>query len=224
MSEQLFGGNTEVPANVEAKPEAKVDGNERTFTGAEIEQIVKDRILREAKKTAKLTSTYENKIAELEEKLTSGGKAKANVEEDLRAKLSKYDDERKALSSKLSQYRNDSLAAQVERALVAHDCLDPEIVRDHFLGRRLVELDDDDSIVVNNETGRLDDLVKDYLDKKPHLRRGTSQGGTGSKGPSRPAISKPLDVANAKNWTAEEFEAYKASQNIKSNGGKSRLF
>lgn len=229
MSEQLFSGTpAEKPANVEAqpteKPEAKVDGNEPTFTGQDVEEIVKKRVLRESKNTAKLKSSYEQQIAELKEKLESGGKAKANVDDDLRSKLSKYEEQQKALTSKLSQYRQDSLASKIERALVAHDCLDAEIVRDHFLSRKLVELDEDDEVVVNNETGRLDDLVKDYLEKKPHLKRATSQGGVGSKGPGRSVVSRPLDVANARNWTAEDLEAYKASQNIKTQNGKTRLF
>jgi hypothetical protein len=185
-------GQTDVqPANVETSPvEAKVDGevqqSERTYTGADLEKVVKDRLTREQKKFAKEREDLQKRLSDLEQK--ASGKVSPNIEEDMKGRLSKYEEEKRSLAVKLDKYRQDNLRATIERALIAQDCLDPEVVRDHLLSKSLVHLDDEDNVVVENVSGSLDDLVKDYLEKKPHLRRATSQGGVGSKGPQRPAI------------------------------------
>src|SRR5438874_2100218 len=86
---------TEVqPADVPAVPvEANVDGNdtskiERTYTAADLEQIVKDRLKRERKK---LAGEYEPRIAELEKKLgTPGQQHVSPKQEDFQAKLTQF--------------------------------------------------------------------------------------------------------------------------------------
>ena len=188
-------------ANVEADAEEqKVDGedksDEQKYTATYLETAIKDRVLREQKKFAKERADLEKKLSDYEKKATS------NVEEDLRSKLTQYETEKKATAEKLDKYRQESLSSKIERALVAQDCLDPEVVRDHFLGRNLVHLDDDDELVVENLTGSLDDLVKDYLLKKPHLKRAPQAGGVGSKGPIR-----PMTVNGPQDMTADELGA-----------------
>jgi hypothetical protein len=183
-----FAGQTAQEAHVEPEvvvPEVngseQVSSTERTFSTADVEQIVKDRLAREQKKFAKERSEWESKLAP---KVVS-----SNVEEDLRNKLSAYESEKKQLSEKLTKYQQDNLRAQVERKLSAAECLDPEVVIDHFMSRNLVHLDEDGQMVVENATGSLDDLVTDYLFRKPHLRRASVSTGVGSKAPSRPVAA-----------------------------------
>ena len=182
-----------VVPEVDGEPEKKVE-EERRYSAADLEQVVKDRLAREQKKFAKERAEWEVKQAPKAQS--------SNVEEDLRSKLATYESEKKQLSDKLNKYQQDNLRAQVERKLNAADCLDPEVVIDHFMSRNLIHLDDDGSVVVENATGSLDDLVTDYLARKPHLRKATVSTGIGSRAPSRPAAS----TGNLSDMSTEELK------------------
>jgi hypothetical protein len=196
------GTKTEPVKEGNVNPEAvepKVDGEEsskpvvveddkadkpedRKYSASDLEQIVKERLARERKKFDREKSEWENKH-------TVPKPASTNVEEDLRSKLATYENDKKQLNEKLTKYQQDNLRSHIEKTLNAANCLDPEVVIDHFISKNLVHLDDDGEMVVENTTANLDDLVQDYLSKKPYLLKATATNGVGSKAPKRPVTS-----------------------------------
>lgn len=176
---------TDVPKEVNPTTEpveAKDGGSEvqqeqeRTYTAADMQAIVKERLAREQKK-------YEKLLAEAEKKVTVAPKVASNTDDEWRTKMADYEAKAAVLTEQVTKYRSESLTATIERSLNQHGCLDPEVVIDHFKSRNLVHLDDDGNVVVENDSGRLDDLVKDYLAKKPHLVKAQTVTGVGSKAP-----------------------------------------
>jgi hypothetical protein len=180
-----------VESNVGAKDE--VQSEERLFKGAEVEQIVRDRINRERKKFDVEKTTYETKLADLQ-KTTTSPTVSPNLEADFRAKLAAHEIEKKSLTDKLDKYRRETLRGTVERKLVERDCLDPEVAYWDLTTKGIVKLNDDGEIEVENVNNSLEDAVGEYLSKKPHLVRSKSQGGTGSKAPQNVAAVTPEDA------------------------------
>src|SRR4051812_16489233 len=87
-TEQQSGGASEQAAT-----------SERTFTAQEVEKIVKDRLTREQKKFSK----------QLEEVSAVKKPSSGNVEEDLRNKVSQYEQTNKAMSERLAKLRDGQL-------------------------------------------------------------------------------------------------------------------
>jgi len=204
---ELFGSDQPTPADqVEAQEavspqatdEAKV---EKTFTATDVEQIVKDRLLREQKK-------HQKTLDELQKPKPKSD----NVEQDLRNKLSEFEINHKTLSERLASYRDKSLRGSVMSKLSEAGCNDPELLTDHLLSKKLVHLDEDDSVIVENANNSLDDLIRSELNKRPHLVKPSGMNGLGSKAPS----SKTKTVISSdqlRNASPEEYQAWK-EQNI----------
>jgi hypothetical protein len=149
---------------------------EKTYTAADVERIVRERVVRQNKQ-------WEKKLAESQPQ-----KPSQNVEEDARQKLQAAEERHKVLQVKLEKFRVDGLRAQVSSKLAEAGCIDPGDVTDVLLARNLVHLDDDDQIVTENVTNSLDDLVRDYLSRKPHLVKPSQANGLGTRGPAKPAV------------------------------------
>src|SRR5689334_20178349 len=75
---------------------------EKTFTPAEVEQIVKDRLIREQKR-------YQKTLEELQKPKPKSD----NVEQDLRNKLTEFETSTKTLNERLAAYRDKSLRGTV---------------------------------------------------------------------------------------------------------------
>jgi hypothetical protein len=170
---------------------------DRRFTNEEVDELLEKA---RAKTAYQVRKELEKKHSDTTVKPSKGS---ANVEEELRGKLTQYEESQKTLSAKLNKYRDTTLRASIERELNAQSCVDPEVVIDHFLARNKVELDDDDNVVVNNATGKLSDLVTDYLTKKPHLAKPSQMSGAGTKGPK----AAPQSSTTFGDKSIEEMEA-----------------
>src|SRR3954464_9925865 len=99
MSAEEKGGNADPTEN---------GGNEvaeKSFTASDVERIVKERLTREQKK-------FDKQINELQAAKKPSGSA--NVEEDLRGRLSQYETQTKSLVEKLNTYRGHQLKSTVE--------------------------------------------------------------------------------------------------------------
>jgi hypothetical protein len=200
---------------VEAQPVvANTDGSsetptERTFKESEIQKFLDDRF----KKHSSVVADLQKKLAEAEEK--SSKKVSSNVEEDLRNKLTKYETEIKSRDEKLGEYRQKQLSAELYQKLNTHGCVEPELAVDHFLNRKLVHLDQDGNMVVENVRGNLDDLITDFLDKRPSMRSATVKSGVGSKpnkvASNAPATSQDQRLLEAANAIGVDLERMKNS-------------
>ncbi len=137
---------------------------DRTYTAAEVAKIVQDRLKRVKKEPEQ---------------------ADDNLVNDLRSKYDQQVSATKALTDKLSRMGERTVKATVEARLAEAGCLDPELVAESFLSRKVVSLDDDDQIKVSNAKNSLDELVKDTLAAKPWLVR-PSGPGLGSRSPKVP--------------------------------------
>ena len=168
---------------VEAKSGEVQPAEERRFTAAETERIVKDRLTREQKKFEKERVEWQSKLTAVEKAPRKDTQVNPHIEEEWRSKLTDAETKTRTLTEQLEKYRLNSLDATIERELLAQGCVDPEVVSDHIKTRNLVHHDDEGNLVVENMSGNLSDLVMDYLSKKPHLKTAETTGGAGTKGP-----------------------------------------
>jgi hypothetical protein len=183
---------------VEAKDSTKTQ--EPRYTDADINEAIE-------KAESRLAYKHRKEIDDLKKKVEGVTKSKgnANVEEELRQQIAKYEDGQKVLSDRLSKLGKDVLRGTIERELHAQNCFDPEVVIDHFLARNKVELDDDGKIVVHNRNGKLSDLVSDFLATKPNLVLPSVGTGAGTKGPkAAPSTDSTSKFADK---SVEEMEA-----------------
>jgi hypothetical protein len=201
-----------VAAQVGGSQEAQSSESDRKYTTKEVEAIVKDRLARDRKKVA----AAEKPVTEAPLKAGT-----ANLEEEFKLRTKQWETEKSQLSEKLSKFQTQSLRSTVEKKLSEMGCLDPEIVFDNFHSRGLVKSDEDGQVVVENLSNSLDDLCRDYLAQKPHLVRATASGGVGSKAPKD--FQTVGDLSQIKNWTPEQYNAWKTSQGINKEQ-KNKLF
>lgn len=189
----------EQEANVAAQPvEAEGSGaveKPRTYSSSDIETIVKDRLVRERKKFDKELETVR---ADYE------AKKPASDNEVVKGKLNQLESEKRSLSEKLTRIQTETLRSQVKSKLSEAGCVDPDLVTDHMLTKRLVTMDDDGNTVVDHFSNNLDDLVKDFLGQKPQLVKSGSKGGAGTKGPTQPNATYVAD--DPKTWTDDELK------------------
>jgi hypothetical protein len=174
---------------------------EKTFTQDELNKFA-------AKVRAEEKKKYQKSVDEL------ANKKATPVVPEADNKYSHYEQQILELNTKLSGLRSNQLGNALKSKLSEHGCLDPDLVAGDFLNRKLVSLDDDDSIYVAPETGAvdIDDLVKGYLSKKPHLVKATQSAGLGTKSPG--TLKFVPDSSQIKNMTSEQYQAWKEQNNI----------
>ena len=193
MAESIFGKSAVSPVEQQQAPDtvtqpvvAETGGTDnqtkpqtdapRMYSGDEVEKIVLDRLTRERKRNEK-------------EKATLAAKAPTTpIEEDFRSKLSEYEVKLKEADNKLATFRQKNLEATVQSVAGKFGSLDPELVATQLIGSGKVHLEDDGTLVVENISGSLDELVLEYSKKKPYLFRDPSKGGAGTTGPTQVGI------------------------------------
>ena len=180
---------------------------ERTYSESDIQKMIDGRFKKHNAEKADLLK----KLAEAEEKATR--KVSPNVEEEMRDKLKKYETDIKSRDEKLAEYREKQMTAEIYREL--DDCVDPEVVIDHFINRKLVHLDSHGEMVVENVSGSLRNLVSDFLEKRPHLRKSQTTTGVGSRSPHKVAVNAgtPADQRLAEASAALGIDMNKIRQN-----------
>src|SRR5258706_16308509 len=126
--------------NAEATPTTESGGTEgeKTYSASAVEQIVKDRLARD-RAERKVQKQYEKQLTKPDKP-----SANANVEEDLRGRLSQFEEQSKALNDRLASYRTSQIKSTVEAECAKHGCNDPELLATHFLSKKLVSVDDED--------------------------------------------------------------------------------
>lgn len=193
-----------VEANVTQEDAPKTD--ERKYTGTEMELIVKDRLTRERKKFDKEKAEWQSKqqTEPAPESSKDASKVNPNIESEWKAKLSQHEATNRELAAKLAKYRDVTLTTAIEKELLAQGCVDPELVSNDLRSRKLVESDDEGNLIVGELWGgKLEDLVSDYLSKKPHLVKAQQQGGLGTRAP-KPTAAVSGDPST---WSIEQLEA-----------------
>ena len=155
---------------VEEVPKAGAEGTkpQRMYSGEEVETILRDRL-----KRVKREPESDALVA------------------DLRTKYDQQVQATKDLTERWERSRQQSLRSTVQAHLAEAGCLEPELLADTFLSRKVVKLDDSDNMVVSNANNNLGDLIRDTLASKPHLVRAGGPG-LGSKAPKVPE-SDPTD-------------------------------
>lgn len=198
----------------------------KTFTQAELDKIVADRIARERKKFDKQLEGVdldearrlmaEKEAAELERQ-----KERGEFEQVLKKTVEKKELEIQTYKQKLEQTLVDG---EILRAASANNAVSPEQVSALLKGRvRLadggsVEVLDTDGTLMYNDNGQhlsVSELVSEFLTTNPHFVR-ASVGGSGSKGAVGGSTQKPQSVADmVANWSNGGREAYAALQRKK---------
>lgn len=205
MSEENVNGTTEPAESVK-------EVSDKSYTTADVERIVKDRLARDRKERKAETP------ADQAQKPKASG---SGVEEELRGKLAQYDTLTKTMESKLTAMRDNQLKTTIENECIKAGCNDPELLTTYFLTKKAVRFGDDDSLVVDNLSGSLTDLVKDELAKRPHLAKPTQVSGMGSKATGAPKVPSGKSI---KDMSPEEYAAHREAVGIKTPGGKFKLF
>src|SRR4051812_4507850 len=109
---------------------ASANEDEKMFSVSEVNEIVKQRLLKENRKS--------QKKSEVAAKKPSG------VEEDLRSKVTAYEEKLATYESRLQAQRDRELRTTVEKKLLESGCNDPELLTTYLLSKQLVSYDDND--------------------------------------------------------------------------------
>lgn len=215
MSEEIVESTEEVA--VPAEPEV----TEKTFSQAELDKIVADRVAREQRKFEKKLSGIDLEEAKAllsqkeqveQEKL----KERGEFETILKQTVEKKDSEIASYKARLESTLIDGALLQ---SASTNNAVSPEQVS--ALLRKQTRLAEDGTVEVldNNGTPRYNDsgdllsvneMVSEFLTANPHFVR-ASKGGTGSQGNAGGSTQKPLSaVEMVENWNSGGREAYRA--------------
>lgn len=152
------------------------------YSKAEVEKMIQRRLHQHKKETAQPQPQEE--VEDHHQQKTPDKDQQPHIMADLQDKLKAEKQRNKALAEKHNRMVGEIAKSKVEKAISSHNFIEPEMVLDHFLHRGLVKWDDEGELEVANATGDLDDLIREYAESKPHLVKGKSSGGIGSKAPS----------------------------------------
>jgi hypothetical protein len=216
MSEEVMES-----VEAEATVEQSESTQEKSFTQAEVEKIVEQRLIRERKKLDKKIEGIdldearrlmeEKEAAEVERK-----KERGEFESILKSTVEKKDAKIQQLEARLQQQLIDGALLN---AASKYNAVSPEQVAALLRNRtRLdetgsVEILDDNGSHRYNDSGEsltVGELVEEFLTANPHFVRATT-GGTGSMGKAGGSTQKPASVEDMlANWSNGGKEAYAA--------------
>lgn len=219
MSDQIMDGES----NVSEAEETQVS---KTFTQADVDKILEQRLSRERKRFEKLVdgvdideakrALQEKETAELERQ-----KERGEFENVLKKTVEKKDQTIQSLTQKLQQIQVDGALLN---AASINNAVSPEQVSSLLKGNtRLsddgqVEIIDKTGSVRYNDNGELlsvNELMNEFLTANPHFVR-ASAGGSGSSGKAGGSTQKPLSVADMlSNWHSGGREAFAATKKRK---------
>ena len=214
MSEEIVESTEEVA--VPAEPEV----TEKTFSQAELDKIVADRVAREQRKFEKKLSGIDLEeakalLSQKEQVEQDKLKERGEFETILKQTVEKKDSEIAGYKQRLESTLIDGALLQ---SASTNNAVSPEQVS--ALLRKQTRLAEDGTVEVldNNGTPRYNDsgdllsvneMVSEFLTANPHFVR-ASKGGTGSQGNAGGSTQKPLSaVEMVENWNSGGREAYR---------------
>lgn len=180
------------PAGSEGSPggDGSGSGPDRTFTQADLNRIVSDRLAREREKFANFDE-LKTKAAELDQ-LKEGEKTELQKAQDRQTQLERENTELKTRAQEAATRR------EVEKAARKAGLADPE---DGYLliDRKALDLDEDGT------PKNADQLIAALIEAKPHLKGSLRPPGDGDQGP-RGGGSGTITRDDIKNMSPEEVE------------------
>ena len=202
------------------------DSQDKTFTQAEVDKILEQRLARERKRFEKQTDGIDLEAARkaLEEKQLAElevAKQRGDFEKVLKTTVEKKDSQSQALTAKLHQIQVEGSLLNAASSLNA---VSPDQVS--ALLRTNIRLGDDGNVEVVDKSGAVryndkgelfsvNELMSEFLTANPHFVRATA-GGSGSKGSAGGSTQKPMSVAQMlENWDNGGKEAFAATQKRK---------
>jgi hypothetical protein len=205
-------------ANAETET-AAVETQEKTYTSAQVENIVLGRLAQQNRKfEAKIgdidLDQAKQVLKERDEANLQAQKERGEFESILKETVSKKDQEINAYKTKLHQTLVDGALLS---AASSNNAVNPDQVS--TLLKNQVRLSDDGTVEVldSNSVARYNDkgdllsvneAVSEFLTANPHFVRAT-QGGSGSMGNAGGSTQKPPTVAEMNaNWTTWGKDAY----------------
>lgn len=201
-------------------------GASKTFTQADVDKILEQRLARERKRFEKMTDGVDidearRVLAEREQAELDRQKERGEFETVLKKTVEKKDTMIQSLTSKLQQIQVDGALLN---AASTKNAVSPEQVSALLKGQtRLsedgqVEILDKTGSIRYNDKGELlsvNELMEEFLTANPHFVR-ASAGGAGSSGHAGGSTQKPSSVADMlSNWDNGGREAFAASKKRK---------
>jgi hypothetical protein len=221
MSDEIMDDEVSTPSD-----EQSGGGASKTFTQADVDKILEQRLARERKRFEKMTDGVDideakRVLAEREQAELERQKERGEFENVLKKTVEKKDMTIQSLTSKLHQIQVDGALLN---AASTKNAVSPEQVSALLKGQtRLsddgqVEILDKNGSIRYNDNGELlsvNELMEEFLTANPHFVR-ASAGGAGSSGNAGGSTQKPSSVAQMlSNWENGGREAFAASKKRK---------
>lgn len=221
MSDEIMDDEVSTPSD-----EQSGGGASKTFTQADVDKILEQRLARERKRFEKMTDGVDideakRVLAEREQAELERQKERGEFENVLKKTVEKKDMTIQSLTSKLHQIQVDGALLN---AASTKNAVSPEQVSALLKGQtRLsddgqVEILDKNGSIRYNDNGELlsvNELMEEFLTANPHFVRASS-GGAGSSGNAGGSTQKPSSVAQMlSNWENGGREAFAASKKRK---------
>lgn len=221
MSDEIMDDEVNTPAEGDQS-----GGASKTFTQADVDKILEQRLARERKRFEKMTEGVDideakRVLAEREQAELERQKERGEFENVLKKTVEKKDQMIQSLSAKLQQIQVDGALLN---AASTKNAVSPEQVAALLKGQtRLsddgqVEIIDKNGSIRYNDNGELlsvNELMAEFLTANPHFVRASS-GGAGSSGNAGGSTQKPSSVADMlANWENGGREAFAASKKRK---------
>lgn len=221
MSDEIMDDEVNTPAEGDQS-----GGASKTFTQADVDKILEQRLARERKRFEKMTEGVDideakRVLAEREQAELERQKERGEFENVLKKTVEKKDQMIQSLSAKLQQIQVDGALLN---AASTKNAVSPEQVAALLKGQtRLsddgqVEILDKNGSIRYNDNGELlsvNELMTEFLTANPHFVRASS-GGAGSSGNAGGSTQKPSSVADMlANWENGGREAFAASKKRK---------
>tara|TARA_R110000803_G_scaffold36946_4_gene79571 strand:+ start:283 stop:939 length:657 start_codon:yes stop_codon:yes gene_type:complete len=193
----------------------------KTFTQAELDRIVADRIAREQRKFEKRISGIDiddakDLMAQREAAETERQKERGDFESILKKTVDKKDMEIQSYKAKLQETLVDGA---ILGAAGNNNAVNPTQVSQLLKGQTRLSDDGTVEVLDGNGTPRYNDagdllsvneMVTEFLTVNPHMVKATV-GGTGSQGNAGGSTQKPQSVAEmVENWSEGGKEAFAA--------------
>ena len=220
MSEDIVDNQTEETV-------VETPAEEKTFTQADIDKAVAQRLAREQRKYEKQLSGIDldearQLLSQKEQIEQDKMKERGEFETILKQTVEKKDNEINAYKTKLQQTLVDGA---ILGAAGNNNAVDPQQVSSLLKAHARLAEDGTVEVLDNNGTPRYNDsgdllsvneMVSEFLTANPHHVR-ASKGGTGSQGNAGGSTLKPQSTVNdmVDNWNEGGREAYRALMKAK---------
>ena len=211
---------------VEEKTNEPVEekAKEVLFTQEQLNNIIKQRIDAERRKTEKALEETKKQAEEVEkQKQIQEAKTKADLEKLMQARIAEKDNE-------ISKYKNEIKKERVDNSILSvasqNKAISPSqvvaLMKDkvRLTDDNRVEILDNNSNVRYNTKGELltiEESVKEFLDANPHFRQG-SLSGSGSQSAIAGKTVKPFNLQDIDMNNPEDRKRYAEYRKIRDSG------